>query len=621
MLMALLLPDPADPDCPAAFKEGARTALRNFPAAGRGWPAKMKSDEGLRGLLLKFIGDFANWDVAADRDYLAAARALVRAAHGPEPPLVVDPFAGGGSIPLEALRIGCDAFASDLNPVACLILKTMLEDIPRHGPGLADELREAGKAIKEAAEKELAEFYPNDPDGGKPIAYIWARTVRCESVGCGAEIPLARSFWLSKKANRRRALRYEVTRKRGAVPEVEFEVFSPKSEKGVQPGTVSRAKAACPACNMVLPPDRVRAQLAAQRGGADVVFDGKGNRTGGARLLAVVTLHDDKTGRQYRVAADNDYRAVWKAQKRLAKVAAQKLPNGLSPVPDEPLPPIGTLGFRVQRYGMLQWGDLFTARQRLALATLAEATRAGFAAEGGSPAAATELLALALGKTTDLSNAGTPWKPDAECPVHLFSSQKIPPLWDWAEAVVTSNASGSFTSAVDRSAATLRDAMAYGYDAGQVQLADARAKTLPSASAACVFTDPPYYDAIPYSDLSDFFYAWLVRVLPGHVLLRDPYQPRNRLTPKDLEIVQDEQRAVDGRPKDKQFFEKAMSRAFGEARRVMSPAGIGSVVFAHKTTEGWEALLAGLVGGGLSIQASWPGSCPVKWWKKDRVLP
>ena len=102
---------------------------------------------------MKFIGDFANWDVASNPDYLRTSRALVRAAHGDDAPLVVDPFAGGGSIPLEALRIGCDAFASDLNPVACLILTTMLEDIPRYGPGLADELRKVGAEIKAEAER------------------------------------------------------------------------------------------------------------------------------------------------------------------------------------------------------------------------------------------------------------------------------------------------------------------------------------------------------------------------------------------------------------------------------------------------------------------------------------
>ena len=200
----------------------------------------------------------------------------MKAAHGEEPPLVVDPFAGGGSIPLEALRLGCEAFASDLNPVACLILKVMLEDIPRHGPKLAEELRRVGAEIKRQAEKELADLYPKDPDGATPIAYLWARTVRCESPNCGAEIPLARSFWLCKKASRRRALRHRVERPYGEPPRVEFEIFEPESEKEVPSGTVTRAKATCVACGAVLPPERVRAQLAAQRGGADVVFDARG---------------------------------------------------------------------------------------------------------------------------------------------------------------------------------------------------------------------------------------------------------------------------------------------------------------------------------------------------------
>ncbi|MBS3947905.1 MAG: DUF559 domain-containing protein, partial [Dethiobacter sp.] len=213
MLLGLLLPDPCDPHCPPEFKERAARALLETPA----WNTprmneQVKSDAGLRQALLKFIGEAANWDVANNPRYIGVARELVRAAHPDETPLVVDPFAGGGSIPLEALRLGCEAFASDLNPVACLILKVMLEDIPRHGPALAEELRKAGGEIKVAAEKELAAFYPKDPDGATPIAYLWARTVKCESPNCGAEIPLMRSFWLCKKPNRKRALRYRVVK-------------------------------------------------------------------------------------------------------------------------------------------------------------------------------------------------------------------------------------------------------------------------------------------------------------------------------------------------------------------------------------------------------------------------
>jgi adenine-specific DNA methylase len=238
MLMALLLPDPCDPLCPADFKIRALNLLPRL--VGKIGP----KDEDIRNSLLTFIGDFANWDNAAKADYLEVTRGLVKAAHPEETPLVVDPFAGGGSIPLEALRVGCDAFASDLNPVACLILKVMLEDIPRHGPELAEELRRVGKEIKEKAENELAEFYPRDPDGATPIAYLWARTVKCESPNCGAEIPLMRSFWLCKKANRKRALRYKVVRPRGEAPRVEFEIFEPKSDKEVPNGTVTRGNAA-----------------------------------------------------------------------------------------------------------------------------------------------------------------------------------------------------------------------------------------------------------------------------------------------------------------------------------------------------------------------------------------
>jgi len=191
MLLALLLPDPADPNCPEAFKAGARAALQDLPNMGG---ARGTDDLKLRAAILRFIGDCADWDRSADTAYLTAARALIHAAHAEDTPLVVDPFAGGGSIPLEALRLGRDVYASDLNPVACLILKTMLEDVPRHGPGLADKVRVAGSEIRAAAELELGRFYSLDPDGARPIAYLWARTVRCEASDCGAEIPLARSF-------------------------------------------------------------------------------------------------------------------------------------------------------------------------------------------------------------------------------------------------------------------------------------------------------------------------------------------------------------------------------------------------------------------------------------------
>jgi adenine-specific DNA methylase len=599
MLLALLWPDPCDPLCPADFKRKARELLPSLQGA----PGP--TDEDLRKALLKFIADFANWDLAARPEYLEVSRALVRAAYPEEPPLVVDPFAGGGSIPLEALRVGCDAFASDLNPVACLILKVMLEDIPRHGPKLAEELRRVGAEIKREAEKELAEFYPSDPDGATPIAYLWARTVRCESPNCGAEIPLVRSFWLCKKANRKRALRYTVVRRKGAPPEIHFEVFEPKSDKEVPRGTVTRAKAACPACNIVLPPERARAQLAAQRGGADTVFDEKGRRSGGARLLAVVTLKPGEQGRHYRLPGEADYQAVWKAQRRLKEILDEWERGGrrgLCPVPYEPTPTGGGSGagraFSVQKYGMLQWGDLFTARQKLALVKLTTLV-ASIGADDRR-----EHIALVIGRLADQMSSLVSWLATIEAVSHTFVRQALPMVWDFVEILPMGDESANLAAALDWVAKVV-DRLC-SVSTGQAHLADATSHPMTNVAAQTWFTDPPYYDAVPYADLSDYFFVWLKRAIPGHPLLRDPYDPANPLTPKRREAVQDETKRDNGRPKDRAWFEETMAKAFAEGRRVLREDGVGSVVFAHKTTEGWEALLSGLIRGGWTITGSWP---------------
>ncbi|MDE0368114.1 MAG: DUF1156 domain-containing protein [Gammaproteobacteria bacterium] len=432
VLMALLLPDPCDPHCPPAFRKEARQVLLSMAGRPSGWTDKIETDEGLQRIILKFIADFANWDHSAKRPWLDTARALVRTAHGEDVPLVVDPFAGGGSIPLEALRLGCETFASDLNPVACLILKVVLEDIPRHGPGLAEELREAGGTIRLKAQRKLADLYPTDPDGATPIAYLWARTVRCESPRCGAEIPLMRSFWLCKKPKRKWALRLSVERSDGATPAVAFEVFEPEAASEKYPGTVSRAKATCPCCRAVLPPERVRSQLAAERGGADVIFDEEGHRIGGARMTAVVTLRPGERGRHYRLPTEADYAAVREAQARVGRLleeweAGGK--HGLCPVPDEPLPLMsGT--FNVPLYGINTWGDLFTARQKAALVELVRLAPNVADAGGRS---VQELLAIALDRSVDYWSSLCSWHLTGEKVNHTYGRQALPMIWDYTE--------------------------------------------------------------------------------------------------------------------------------------------------------------------------------------------
>jgi putative DNA methylase len=380
----------------------------------------------------------------------------------------------------------------------------------------------------------------------------------------------------------------------------------------VPAGTVLRAKATCLCCGTVLPPERVRAQLAAQRGGADVAFDVQGHRMGGARLLAVVTLRSGDPGRHYRLSTERDYDAVRQAQERVAKMLTEwerRGKQGLCPVPDEPTPAGGGSGagraFSVQRYGMLQWGDLFTARQKVALVTLGEAIRKH------SDSNESEIFGMLLNGVVDRNAVLAMWRPqsDQEKVEHVFARPALPMSWDFAEAVALSESTGSWDDRVDMTSRTLEAFSTWAQctdHQGQVQGADAAEHPLPDETAHVWFTDPPYYDAVPYADLSDFFLVWLKRALPDHSLLRDPYDPTNPLTPKRREAVQDETKTDNGRPKDRAWFEETMANAFAAGRRVLQEDGIGSVVFAHKTTEGWEALLSGMISGGWTITGSWP---------------
>ena len=649
VLMALLLPDPCDTDCPASFRDVAIREIQRFAtyvsasasgserlvadlksnirSQGRDKRRAAKAEANrrqqtwnnfanatdwpphrIRAALLQLIASGSSWDFASDETFLSVARNLVNAAHPEEVPLVVDPFAGGGSIPLEALRLGCETFASDLNPVACLILKVMLEDIPRHGPDLADELRRIGVEIKARAERKLAGLYPTDPDGATPIAYLWARTVRCEAPDCGAEIPLMRSMWLCRKPNRKYALRTRVTRLDEGPPQVAFEIFEPQSNGDVANGTVSRAKSTCVCCSTVLPPERVRPQLAAQKGGGDVVFDERGNRVGGARMTAVVTVRPGERGRFYRLPTFADYAAVRKAQVRVAEMLDEwELGGrqGLCPVPDEPTPAGGGSGagraFSVQRYGMLQWGDLFTARQKTALVTLGRIIHERSTDNLDTTPA---ILGLVMGRLADYMSAQCLWHVPKQLVAHTFGRQALPITWDFCEISPLEDGPGNLLSAVGWISRVVESLPKSHI--GQIQPADATNHPLPDQSAGVWFTDPPYYDAIPYSDLSDYFLVWLKRILPDNPLLPDPSDPDNPLSPQIREAVQDETKSVDGMPKNRAWFEETMAQAFTEGRRTLNEKGVGSVVFAHKTTEGWEALLSGMIQGGQTITGSWP---------------
>lgn len=598
MLLALLLPDPCDEHCPEEFKERARDILQPIP--GRVGATDLE----LREALLHFIGDFADWKHSANPTFLETGHSLVHAAHPDETPLVVDPFAGGGSIPLEALRLGCDAFASDLTPVACLILKVMLEDIPRHGPGLADELRRVGAEIKAAAEKELARFYPPDPDGARPIAYLWARTVRCEASNCGAEIPLVRSLWLCKKSDSRIALRYRIERLGNQPPRAVFEVFSPRTDAEVARGNLNNARATRLSCATTMDRDRIRVQLQQQRGGADVIFDETGGRIGGPLILAVVTQDPGLHRRQYRPAMMHDYLAVRAAQVALSNGLSPPNQKNLSAIPDEPVVQSKVAKnspFRFHLYGFKNFGEVSTARQKVALAEMCAQVRACAA----DPHVRL-LLSIVVNRLANACTALCRWDNTRESLQGMFTRQAISMVWDFCENAPLGEATGGFDAAVEWVDSVVTNLASSRLSIGNTEQLDAAVSPLGDESSQLWFTDPPYYDAVSYADLSDFFFVWLKRTHPHPDRLCDRSDPSNSLTPKLAEAIQDDTKLVNGRPKDRAFLEEAMARAFAEGRRVSRADGVGSVIFAHKTTEGWEALLSGMIKGGWLITGSWP---------------
>jgi adenine-specific DNA methylase len=313
----------------------------------------------LRGALLDFIADFANWDNSTARGYCEASRALTAAAHfgfgGAEGsrPLVVDPFSGGASIPLEALRVGADAFASDLNPVAVLLNKIVLEYIPKYGQRLADEVRRWGEWVNREALKELGKFYPRGSGDAVPIAYLWARTIRCEGPGCGVVVPLMRSLWLSKKSG----VALKITKQGKTKPTISLEVQKMGKSADVGPGTVRRSACICPVCGFTTPDDRVRKQFVERNGGAN-----------DSRLIAIVTNKSNHN--EFRNPDEADISGFQKASRRLK----EQLAKNPALVPNEPLPYLRSI-FNVHLLGIDTWGKLFNDRQSLALVTLANITQ------------------------------------------------------------------------------------------------------------------------------------------------------------------------------------------------------------------------------------------------------
>lgn len=584
VLLAALCPDPADPRCPESFREAARAALAPLPRKVPKDPLK------LRGALLSFIGDFANWDLTNQPDNLAAARALVDAAHlalGGLPgthPQVLDPFAGGGAIPLEAARLGCEAIASDLNPVAVLLNKVQLEFIPRHGKDLAEAFRAWGAEVGVAAKEALKDLYPVDPDGAVPIAYLWARTIRCEGPGCGVEVPLIRATFFNHS---RPPAHFVVKKSHG---EVTVDVVLGAEKRST--ATVKEGKAICPVCGHLTTGKSVRAQLAKRRGGGD-----------DARLLAVVVSRGGERG--VRAPNEGDHKALRKALKVFHDAYEKEVPVGnLSAI----RPAKNTRGTSsVIPVGITTFADLHTVRQKVALVTLqktiAELLDAKREELGEQYEPLRVLLAFAVSRMVNQQASLARWNAKASTVEGLFTKQALQIVWDFAECAPFAEASGSWSGAIEWIARVVEHC-ATVQTAGQALQADAMSATVTTEDQIDVlFTDPPYFAAIPYADLSDVFYVWLRKSL--RALYPTLLAPETVDRVREL-IVTNAAKGPEQVVKDGGFFRTGMSAALANARVATRPGGIGCVVFADSSAASWEALLAAVIDAGWVVTASWP---------------
>ncbi len=568
--------------------------------------------------LFRLIEELVKWENSTNDRVLSEARAEIMRSTNDDPPAILDPFAGGGTIPLEAQRLGLEAQASDLNPVAVLINKALIEIPPKfagrppvfpgaaesrmgawpRATGLAEDVRHYGQWLRDEAERRIGHLYPKarlrDGSEATVIAWIWARTVACPNPACGIEMPLVRSWWLGKKKGKEAYVIPQVV-DTGVRYTIGFDIKqAPSKDKD---GTIGASGAVCLRCGAGATFDYIRAEGLANRIKADLI----------------ATVAEGKRARVYLPPTVDD---VGHAQ--IGR--PEHMPTGKLPA--------AALGFRVQAYGINDWTDLFTNRQLVMLTTFSELVqdvrervisdvrtatewdanrRDGVTPESYADAVAT-YVGFGISKAADYQNAFCSWRSDPknEGVGHLFARQAISMIWDFCEANPFSQSSGNMRNQYT----WLGKAIDLLPASGRSEVTQASATSISLDVPTALSTDPPYYDNIGYSDLSDFFYVWL------RLSLRAVYPDllSTVLVPKAEELVANPFRNG-GKEEARRYFEEGFRNVFGSARASARDDMPITVYYAFKQAEGddlgysstgWETLLDGMIQERWTITGTWP---------------
>jgi putative DNA methylase len=668
-------------------------------------------------------GGILHWGRETEnKEILEWLRQEIRKAYGGRAPKVLDPFAGGGAIPLEAMRLGCEATAVDINPVAWFILKCTLE-YPQKLAGktwplpefilqnetfmreflakakgftkgeitrvlermgrtltkgeqgaldlsagkeldtradLAWQVRAWGQWVLDRARRELAQYYPTyagfEPldlknprpyekqplrlvplkEDGTPdaealnaefseeylankrnprwvakltVAYLWARTVTCKN--CRATIPLLKTRWLCKKDRKRVLLTMQPNSDR---PGVVFGIANDVPVKGgnaaqrreydrrIGVGTMSRSGVKCPCCSVIMTTEDIRLE----------------GQAGKLSTVNTAVVMEGQNGKEYRLPTEREIGMAGRATDALPELFAQ-IPYG---VPDEPIPQGasrkgGGSAFTVHIYGIERWSKLFTPRQMLAIGTLVKWTRGTeqelirqlYPPEWA--AAIQAYLAMQNDKVGDYNSMVCVWHLLRELIGHTFTRFALPITWDYTEIPVINNVGGAYSAQLDWMVRYIDHALICGTSAEKPEVRNQSAIEAKAENYDAIVTDPPYYDAIPYSDLMDFFYIWLRRVkdqLPSeyHLAFKEPLSPKWNHETNDGELVDDASRHGGDNVKSKAVYEDGMARVFHVCHSCLQPGGKLVVVFANKQPDAWETLVSAIIRAGFVVDGSWP---------------
>lgn len=587
----------------------------------------------------EFIIELSKWENTNNKELLEVARKKILKANNGEAPKVFDPFGGGGSIPLENLRLGCQTYSNDLNPVAVLIQKCTLEYPQKYGAlidknkycderrkyykknenlefelgktvnPLVEDIRYWGNWMLNEAKKELFKLYTDDDEGGDTVGYMWARSVPCQNPSCKIEIPLLRQFWLAKMGQKKISLFPFVKKEK-----IEFKVVGDGYEEfpakfDPSRGTVNRAIVNCPACGNTIDGKTTRR----------LFKEGKSSQ----RMIAVITYNKDGKGKRYRVANKEDVNKYYLATIKL-KEKKETLQGewGIEPVPNEPTPDGKGRGaeraFSIRNYGINEWGELFNERQQLNIlvfiSLLKKIQNMKIFKNPDYEKAILTYLAIGIDRLVDFGSTLCVLNPTGgRGVVHSFGRQTIQIVWDYIESNPFNEKGAGWITAIAKNIKWIEVVSNSNYSVREITNLSATELKYEDEYFNYVFTDPPYYDNVPYAYLSDFFYVWLKRSIGD--LYPDLFF--SNLAPKEKEIV-----AYSNKPggfeTGKRFFEDMLKKSFKEIARVLKPEGLAIIVYAHKTTTGWEMLINSLMESDLVGTAAWPISTEKKGRLRDQ---